>query len=548
MLSLVAKSSQTLPRQILHHSLRHSPLCVIPKRTLVTTPEATIKNIYPEAGKIIQVANTFKHSTIPTSSQWTRPSAIKVFETQKHYINENRTHYFVGGISALMQAIYKLFELGSESPEKVVYTNDGKTPISLMSGHQGHVHPTEHTSDDCRIPNLVKTMFQGAGVLKEPDPNDLENYSYLHFPISLKDVLKDPKKFVTLYGSFFKHRLVHDLKAKNGVSQGDRWLCEGIRKSLEFHEMLSKKIESKTGLPTFKRGFRIYWSKDREKLEKKMKIWQELDIPCEWMTKKEIMEHTLLRIDKDLHVLKVIGDGNFFPETPQRIIDFALSEFPNFSFKERTLQELHLDKSKNPSAILERDPKTNEETLVPITSFFCSPGHNEVFKVDPFTQEETRLFEEKVPVSGITSLWHCTIPIEEIQERFDIFESNHQTLLECAKKLVASANLSNLHITPISTEISADGKSVVHLVRGTQGANFNRTVANHKDLKNMCVNLNSLMIGDWELLSVGTCTRQTSPKNHPELDETGFFLTGGSGIGYSASAMPPDWLRSPEHY
>ena len=60
----------------------------------------------------------------------------------------------------------------------------------------------------------------------------------------------------------------------------------------------------------------------------------------------------------------------------------------------------------------------------------------------------------------------------------------------------------------------------------------------------MCANLNEYYIGDWELLSVGTCTRKTGIENASKVIDDLFWVCH-SGIGYSASAIPPDSLRHP---
>ena len=218
-------------------------------RDIVTTPESVINNIYLESGHVIRIDPNFTHTSIPTSSEWTKPSSIRVLTTDAKQETPTKVHYFAGGVPALMQAVYKLYELGTESAEQVVYINDGKIPKSIQSGHQGHVHPTEWASEDCYIPNLFKTMLQGMGAMRPANPNDLENYSYLHFPISITDVLKNPNKFLKLYGNFFKQRLKHNYKSVNGVSKLDRWLCDGIRKSLKFHKELSDQSKRKQAFP-----------------------------------------------------------------------------------------------------------------------------------------------------------------------------------------------------------------------------------------------------------------------------------------------------------
>lgn len=513
------------------------------KRHLITTPNSVTSKIDFKSKHITQIDPQFTDQGIPTNAKWLKPSSIKVVHSNKRYTSHTKTHYFAGGIPALMQAVYKIIEIGKNSPERVIYRNDGKISKSIQSGHQGHVHPSEWASDDCSIPNLVKTMLQGLGALKQINPNNLNAYSYLHFPLSWRDIIHDPIKFSKLYGGFFKQRIIHNLKSKNGVSQQDRWLCEGIRKSLEFHAHLSDKIEKATGFPTFKKSFRVYWSRDRAKLEKKKHIWKELNIPCEWMNEREVMEHTLLRLDQKIHVLKIIGDGNFYPETPQRIIEYIKKEFPNFEFKNAALTQLILNHKDEPSAVKEIDPQTDKESIIPISTFFCSPGHDEVYQVDPITNTEKKLWTE-TPVSGVSTLWKCTLNQEEIEQRFGISLCNENALTEISNKLVASANLTNLHITPLSIEISADKKAAILIIRGTQGANFNATSADPNDLENMIANINTCYIGVWELLSAGSCTRKTGISNVPEIVK-GMFGACYSGIGYSASAIPPDMLIHP---
>jgi hypothetical protein len=44
-----------------------------------------------------------------------------------------------------------------------------------------------------------------------------------------------------------------------------------------------------------------------------------------------------------------------------------------------------------------------------------------------------------------------------------------------------------------------------------------------------------MFIGDWEILTVGSCTRKTAVSNRPEGDESNFHF-GQSGVGISLSA------------
>ena len=129
----------------------------------------------------------------------------------------------------------------------VIYISDGKISKSKQSGHQAHNHPSEFVADDCNKRNLIKAMARGLGTLPSPDPTDIPNYSYLHFPNVRQQFIEKPIQSLQLYAEFFKQRILHDISSKNGASTQDRWLCQTIEKSLDFHEDLSAKIEAKTG-------------------------------------------------------------------------------------------------------------------------------------------------------------------------------------------------------------------------------------------------------------------------------------------------------------
>lgn len=514
------------------------------KQTYATilTPRKTIDNIDLSKQKILSLDPNFTHDAMPTQMGWEKkPTKITVI--QGDFIQNfakslgPQQNCYVGGIPALMQAVRTLEELGPNSTTKVVFVNDGLLPKSVQSGGQGHEHNTEHGSKACSLPNLFKTFGRGMGVLKKLDPADLNNYSYLHFPITVSD-LKNPLKFASVYGSFFTQRIHHSLFSKNGVSENDRLLCAGVKASLDFHETLSHKIVASGGKPTFARMGRVYCSSDIEGMQEKARLWSELDIANHFMTEEDIKRQTLLKTDQGLKVLMVEKDGRFQPDAIPQIVDYLKKTYPNFSHLEADLTEVHVDNAKKPHLVKLNMEKIGEERYLPVNDFFCSPGHNQVFERDPITDKEKQMWKE-VGVSGVSTLWEVLLERAEIEERAGR-RLDDEGLKAVLDGLLAAANLTNLHTTPIESKI--DGPTITLLVRATQGANFGRDVADKDDLENMMHNIIKNYIGKWTLKSVGTCTRKTGPENMPKL-QSNMFFHGPSGVGLSYSAAPKSMMR-----
>lgn len=476
--------------------------------------------------------------SVPLEAPWEAPGKIILKTTPKDVKIPDITpvHFFFGGLPALMAAAKKK---GEYPKSQITYVTNGKISKSTQSGHQAHNHPSEFVAEDCNKRNLIKTVARGMNIVSSPDPTDLKRYSYLHFPNLWAGFLQDPIEQLKLYAGFFKQRILHDITSKNGVSTQDRWLCRVIENSLNFHEKLSKKIEAKTGLKTLKRDFRIYWSHDHEGIAKKATTWRELGINCETMHEKEIIMRTLLRTDKHLAVLKIHGDGQFEPETPKRIADYFSNEYRDtFKIVEAEVKEIYLNPdSQKPEAVKFIELNGDEKTI-PVNNVFGSPGHDQVYKYDAVLGAEKQLWKS-VPVSGVSSLWLCTIPQKELEKRWNLPEGSEDLLKKHLTKLCASANLCNLHVTIFENEIRED--NVQLYVRVSQGANFNSTVADNNDLTNMATNLDQFFIGNWGLISAGTCTRQTNVTNVPTIADIHSVTFGRdySGVGYSAS-VPPD--------
>lgn len=432
-------------------------------------------------------------------------------------------HYFMGGLPALMQAARLLQK---EPSSLVTYVNDGERKKSTQSAHQGHVHPTEWTTPELGTWQLTKIMLGKLRLLPTAPPDDVVNYAYIHLPLS--------KMKLSLFVRNIAFKLVHALLSKNGVSEDDRWQCDAVRASLAFHKELSDEIEATQNEPTFASGWRLIWSSDKQGIEKKRVLWEELGIHTEPLNSEELRSHTLLRDDTPLYGLKVLGDGKFFPNIDQKITAHFCKKYPNtFQARTATVSEVYIDeKTHHPFAVREILHDGTEQ-LVAVDSFYGSTGHNQVFNAG----SKKPLWEE-VPVAGVSTLWVSSVPKQELLARLGLSEMPDSTLIHHIKHFAGTANLTNLHMTV--WDACVDDEIVHIIVRATQGANFNSKIADPDDLANMTVNIHRFFIGSWKLVTAGSCTRKTTTSNVPEFKDN--FIHGLSGIGFSFSAAPKEML------
>lgn len=498
---------------------------LIARQTLRAFSSSSIKALDLSATKICCLTRETLRTQLPLKSPWQSPSPIQVILSNVKPDKSVHTHYYSGGLPAQMQALRKVEKISQGS---VQYVTDGKLTKSIQSGHQGHVHPSEWTAEECNIPNLIRAMLRGLHILPKINPRDFKSYSYLHFPFNKS------KFSLLLYGKFAFYGLKHAITATNNISEKDRWLCRCIEESLQYHQVLSDKIKKEQGSPTFDREFRVYWSPNKDGLAKKRATWKELEIPCASLAPEELRTRTLLKIHHvSLDAFKVFGDGKFYPDTPLKIHRYCNKHFPyKYIQREAQVKELHLNKdTKHPVFVREllADGTTRD---VPIRSFFCSPGHNEVFLED-------RSLWDEVPISGVSSVWRWEISKKEFFKRMGKILSDEE-IRDSFEKMVPLANLSNLHVTSWDSEVLKD--QICANIRVSQGGNFNSLVAEKDDLLNMQANLENFLIGKWTLLSVGTCSRKSHTSNVPEYlslcddpDHPVGFLHGLSGVGYSFS-------------
>jgi len=455
--------------------------------------------------------------------QMPNPISIRTAHKQNVRCDKNGGHYFVGGLPALMQAVR---QLQSDQRTSVTYVNDGAVQKSAQSAHQGHVHPTEWTTPELGCWELSKIMLRGLGLLRAVAPDDVERYSYIHFPPS------EMKVGLLMRNMAFK--IIHKLLSKQGVSEDDRWQCQAVRASLAFHKELSDEIHKSGHEPTFASSWRLIWSANKKAIEKKRALWNALGIATEYVSPCELRTQTLLRDDIPLYGVKVLEDGKFFPQMDQKIAAHLSRKYPQtFHMRQAVVSEVYVDPvTRQPFAVREVLPDKSQ-SLIAVESFYGSLGHNQVF-----TDNSKKPLWDEVAVSGVSTLWVCTVEKESLLHRLGTRDMTDDALIQCIKEFVGAANLTNLHTTVWDACVESDQVHIV--IRATEGANFNSEFAHPDDLHNMIANIQRFFIGSWKLVTAGSCTRKTTTSNVPEY--TDHFIHGLSGIGVSFSGAPKEML------
>jgi hypothetical protein len=512
------------------------------------TPPEKFTNIDFSIGKIQLISQGTSETPLPLSCDWEPAPSIYIhnIDSSQDDINlsAKRTYCFIGGLLAMILAAKKLSECSSD--DEVLYIRNKDIPKTLMSGHQFHLHPSEWSTKDCGFKNLFKTLLQGLSLIKQDDPTDLENYSYLHMSLRIKDWIDNPALQLRIFTGCFYQRIKHSMTSNSlGVSKQDQWLCDAVAQSRKTHQELSDKIEMEMGKPTFSPTGRIYWSPNKEKMELKEKIWRELKIPVEKISTEDKLHLTLLKKDSPLYILKILSDGKFYPETPERILQYLTKKYPNFTAIEANVTDIFLNHQNDARAIKMTRIDNGEIIQQDISSLFGSMGHNNVFKKSTWTGKWKPLWHE-ISVTGVSATWKCTLTRQELQERWNKPLLSNEEIHQCINKIMPAANLSNLHVTSWDCTIQND--AVVMMVRASEGANVNSTIAFKNDLINMSHNLDSYFMGKWELESVGSCSRKTWSSNIPEvieLSDNVKFVHGQSGIGYSFSGVDEENLKHP---
>eukprot|EP01080_Neovahlkampfia_damariscottae_P011669 gene11669-4905_t len=455
-------------------------------------------------------------STVPLETDWFEDSEVKLTHEQiNDEQNKDESHYFVGGLEALFACVRKL----ENTNDKCTFINDGNPSIFSRAGLQLHEHPTQYS--DYAVSHLFLRCLEGMKLVKEQDPECCK-YSPIHFDV--KSIVSDFSIFKTYIG-MFKHLMIHKWNCGQGVSEDDKRVIKMISDSISNMEKLNEKIENKIGKSIITRNGRIYWSTQKDLIEKKMKNWREMGIECHMIGDVETKQLSLLKFEKEpIYALKMPNDGEVHPDIFNNIIDYLKLEYPKrFSYKSNTmLTGVNYDKMEKLNQ-LKLKFKEKEYSVTGMKSLFASLGHHSVLK-------DSKRAYNTILATGVTSDWKVTISKDELQKRLN--GKSIETFLK-EGGITPSADMFNLHVKMLDHEIHPT--EVVLYSRITKGANMSSKFATKNDLVNIAYKMNHYFIGDWEILSVGSCSRKTDIVNRP-CSFNDNFSYGQSGIGISCSA------------
>lgn len=446
-------------------------------------------------------------------------------------LENGEVHVYVGGIQSLFACVKKLESLEKDNlignNIKCIFMNDGKALIAQRAGMQLHEHPTQYP--DYNYLQLFKKLFQSLYILPKDHP---ERYDYSPLHYDLKCLIKEPINATTHYLALFFNKVWHSLTSKRRVSNDDYNLILLIRQSINYMQELDGKIQKEIGKSIINRNGRIYWSPDKIDIDKKKDHWSAMGIPIEDITGEDINAITLLRGNKKIYAIRMPNDGEVHPNLPEIVIEYLLKKYPNnFEYHVSALSTIYTeDNSTNVKAITEKKDDGTQNSY-PVSSLYCSLGHHDVHGA----QSKKRQFY-LIPASGVTSDWKVSISKERLLHRVDPeLKKKGMTLEQYLKKglLVPSADMYNLHVKFIDYHMDDSSDTVTFFMRVTEGANLFSSYSEKRDLINITYKLNKYFVGDWKIITAGTCTRQSSVANRPEIH--GPFHFGQCGVGISLS-------------
>lgn len=451
--------------------------------------------------------------SVPLDLEWSEDSKVDIIQTEFEKENSN-VNFYVGGLEALFSCTRML----ENSKDKCIYINDGKVPIAIRAGQQLHEHPTQYP--DYSLGHLIKKLFEKFYLAPKENPETYD-YSPLHY--SLSPILKEPINFVKCYLGMFIHTLWHKYKYNNRVSEDDQNLVNMIRQSIEYMKVINQDIIKVTNRSIMTQNGRLYWSIDKHLILKKQEHWTAMGIGCSLIEPNETQALTLLNTDKyKIYALKMHKDGEIHPDIFEIMIEYLNKKYPDrFEYKVGQMTQVKLSKDKEPISIsINENGKENEFKT---KTLFSSLGHNSVF------QNGSKVYNV-IPVSGITSDWKVKISKADFMKRIPKNMKLEEYLEKC--NVVPCADMFNLHVKIMDHQFEND--DIYFYVRVTEGANVYSTLAEKRDLVNIAYKLDEFFVGDWKILTAGTCSRRTGVINRPENWK--FFNFGQSGVGLSCSA------------
>jgi hypothetical protein len=456
-------------------------------------------------------------SSVPLELEWKDDNNVSITKNENIKINESeeKKHYFVGGLEALFSCVKEL----ETSKDKCVYVNDGNASIMSRAGLQLHEHPTQYS--DYTISHLFRKLLEGMKLVRTQNP-EVYGYSPLHF-----DILRSVESWsnIKIYLKMISHVLLYKLKNGDSISPDEKDVIQMINHSISYMKELNDKIYKETGKKIITRNGRLYWSTDEKLIQKKMENWKILGINCHLVENEEIEKMTLINgKDFKVYALKMPDDGEIHPDIVNNIVEYLTKLYPDrFEIQKNTsLTKVNFDKNYKANEITLKGPN-GEKSITGISSLIASLGHNSIF-------ENQKKLYDVILATGITSDWKVKISKDELKKR--IKDNNlEQYLKDC--RLTPSADMFNLHIKILDHEVNAS--DVILYARVTQGANMSSSIASKNDLINIASKINRHFVGDWEILSVGSCSRKTTDLNRPQCWNN-YFSFGQSGIGVSSSA------------
>jgi hypothetical protein len=419
----------------------------------------------------------------------------------------------VGGLEALFMCVRKL----ESSNEKCIYVNDGKPLIAQRAGQQLHEHPTQYP--DYTVSHLVKKLLEKLYLAPKENPETYD-YSPLHY--SLSPLFSEPITFVSTYLGMFFATLTHKSKHGDRVSPDDQALVDLIRQSLEYMKKVNDDMQKTTGKSIMTQNGRLYWSIDADLLKHKYQHWKAMGISCSMVEADEIKGMTLLNADKHkMFALKMHKDGEIHPDIVENIIQYLNVKYKSrFEHKIASLSEVSMEKDVTHQIVLKTFEKEEKRS---VGSLYSSLGHNSVYKAG-------KKAYHVIPVSGITTDWEVSMSKSDFEKRIKNGQKVETYLKEC--RVTPCADMFNLHVKILDHTIQGD--KLNFFVRVTEGANVYSDVAEKRDMINIAWKLNEFFVGDWKLITAGSCTRKTGVVNRPEAWK-GFHF-GQSGVGISCSA------------
>lgn len=463
----------------------------------------------------------------------TKPHSDVILETGSVTSAASAVDYVAaGGLEALTRAERLLVE---DPHATVAFVNDGERPIAANSGYQLHRHPTQYF----RYPyaQLIHVWLSSNGLWPRRDPRDVA-YEPLQMPLKTADDMVAQAKFG---GQLLRQQVLG-----RAVDQG---LSDRIETSIARLEALDRKIYAATGKHCMQRKGRFYFSTDPAEMNKKLEEWQELSIPTVPVTSQELCTRTPIDPKARPHGLIMPKDGRLEPDAFDVIKAYLHASYlDRFWEIEGSVHAVRVDPEADRCQVFydaatavsagTTTGSSMKATSLHASRAFLSLGAGNVFA-------DGKLLTQNIPVAGWSANFARVISKDEIAAL-----CGGKSVSDYYAQLCGVADYHNLHITPAGYEEHPDG-SVTFYTRVTQGGHFNRWVGSEDDLINLFHKLETLTVDLGDMMSLGSCARQTGVSNsgdlygYPKAAPIVEVGSGNAGVGVSLSGGRKEMLWAP---